>query len=102
MNFDERLDKGEFCIPQCTECKKIVWPPLEFCNSCFGAVHLKEGEFEGKIIEFSRENEQFFCMVEFENSIRIMAHITDTPEIGQTVKISNCGIKEDNYFFQVI
>ncbi|WP_297439698.1 hypothetical protein [Nitrosopumilus sp.] len=40
-------------------------------------------------------------MVEFEKSIRIMAHILSVPEIGQRVKISNCGIKNGNYFFEV-
>jgi len=102
MNFELKLNKGEFCIPECTECKKIVWPPSEFCNICFGNVVLKEGDFEGKIIEFSRQNEQYFCMVEFENTFRIMANISKTPEIGQRVKISKCGIEKGNYFFHVI
>ena len=102
MSFEDRLTQGEFCIPECNECKKIVWPPSETCSNCFGNVRLKEGDFEGKIIEFSRQKDQFFCMVEFENTIRIMAKISETPEIGRKVKISKCGIAEGNYFFQVI
>ena len=101
MNFESRLSKGQFLIPECTKCKKIVWPPMEFCNYCFGIVSLKEGDFEGKIIEFSRQNEQYFCIVEFDNVIRIMANISEIPEIGQMVKISKCGINDGNYFFQV-
>ena len=31
-----------------------------------------------------------------------MAHISTTPQIGQLVKISDCGIREGNYFFKVI
>ena len=101
MNFEEKLQNGEFCIPECNECKKIVWPPSEICNHCFGNVHLKEGDFEAKIIEFSRENDQYFCMVEFEKSIRILAHISHLPKLGQIVKITKCGIKNENYFFEV-
>jgi len=102
MNFESKLNEGNFCIPECTECKKIVWPPAKFCNYCFGIVYLKEGPFMGKIIEFSRQNEQYFCLVEFEDTIKIMANISETPKIGQIVKISKCGISKGNYFFQVI
>jgi len=101
MNFESKLSNGQFLIPECTECKKIVWPPLEFCNHCFGIVTLKDGNFEGKIIEFSRQNDQYFCMVEFEGVIRIMAKMLKIPTIGQTVKILKCGINNANYFFQV-
>ena len=34
---------------------------------------LKKEEFEGKIIEFSKQNENYFCLVEFYGSIRLMA-----------------------------
>ncbi len=101
MNFELKLSEGKFFIPECMKCKKIVWPPVEFCNYCFGIVSLKEGDFEGKIIEFSRQDKQYFCIVEFENTIRIMATISKIPEIGQKVKISKCGIKDGNYFFYV-
>ncbi|MGV7226194.1 MAG: hypothetical protein ACQ9CV_04660 [Nitrosopumilus sp.] len=102
MSFEDKLQNGEFCIPECSECKNIVWPPSGICNNCFGNVLLKKGEFEGKIIEFSRENENYFCMVEFEKTIRIMAHSLQVPKVGQTVLISNCGIKNGNYFFEII
>jgi uncharacterized OB-fold protein len=102
MSFESKLAEGKFCIPECNECKKIVWPPSEICSYCFGNVHLKEGNFEGKIIEFSRQKDQFFCMVEFEKTIRIMAIISETPEIGKNVKISKCGMSNGSYFFQVI
>ena len=101
MNFESRLSNGEFLIPKCTECKKIVWPPAEFCNHCFGIVSLEKDDFEGKIIEFSRQNDQYFCIVEFEDTIRIMANMSKTPKIGQMVKISKCGINDKSYFFHV-
>ena len=102
MSFETKLSEGIFCIPECNECKKIVWPPSEFCNHCFGIVSLTEGDFEAKIIEFSSKNEQYFCVVEFEKTFRIIATISKTPNIGQSVKISKCGISDGNYFFVVI
>ncbi len=101
MSFESKLSEGKFCIPECNECKKIVWPPSETCSHCFGNVHLKEGEFEGKIIEFSRQKDQYFCMVKFENTIRVMANMSEKPQIGKSVKISKCGLDKGSYFFQV-
>ncbi len=101
MNFEYELSKGRFSIPQCTVCKKIVWPPSEFCNYCFGKVSLKNNNFQGKIIEFSKQNDDYFCVVEFEETIRILAKIKSIPKIGQIVKISKCGINNGNYFFHV-
>jgi uncharacterized OB-fold protein len=101
MNFESDLVQGVFSIPECTVCKKIVWPPTEFCDHCFGMVSLKRGDFEGKIIEFSRQGEEYFCIVEFEKTIRVMAKISQTPKIDQIVQISKCGVNNGNYFFYV-
>ncbi len=101
MNFESELAQGKFYIPECTVCKKIVWPPTEFCDHCFGLTSLKKGDFEGKIIEFSRQNGEYFCLVEFEKTVRVLAKILKIPKIGQTVKISKCGISNGNYFFYV-
>ena len=100
MSFESELSNGKFYIPECSICKKVVWPPTEFCNSCFGAVSLKKEASEGTIIEFSRQNKQYFCLVDFDG-IRIMAKISQTPKIGQLVKISECGITHGSYFFSV-
>ena len=101
MSFESELSQGKFCIPECTVCKKVVWPPAEFCNHCLGEVSLKKGDFEGKIIEFSKQDEGYFCLVEFEKKIRIISKISQIPKIGQTVKISKCGITNGDYFFHV-
>ena len=101
MSFESDLSKGRFSIPECRSCNKIIWPPSEFCNQCFGIVTLKKGEFEGKIIEFSKQNNEYFCLVEFEKNIRVLAKILRIPEIGQKVKISKCGISNGSYFFHV-
>ena len=101
MSFETELSEGKFSIPECTVCKKIIWPPIEFCNSCYGKMTLKKGDFEGEIIEFSKQNEDYFCIVEFEKIIRIMTKMSNIPKVGQTVKISKCGIDNGNYFFHV-
>ena len=82
-------------------CKKWVWPPSEFCDRCNGETSLKKEEFEGKIIEFSRQNDDYFCIVEFYDSIRVMAKMTTCPKKDQIVRISRCGIVDGNYFFHI-
>mgnify|MGYP007112313161 FL=1 len=42
MSFEKELEKGQFCIPECTVCKKLVWPPSEFCDKCNGETSLKK------------------------------------------------------------
>jgi len=101
MSFESELSKGIFSIPECTYCNKIIWPPTDFCNRCFGTVNLKKGDFEGKVLEFSRQNDEYFCLVEFGENLRVLAKILKIPEIGQIVKISKCGISDDGYFFLV-
>ena len=102
MNFETELALGNFYIPECGKCMKVVWPPSEFCNHCFGEVLLKKKVFEGKIIEFSRKDDEYFCLVEFEKEVRVMVKTPNIPKIGQIVKILKCGISNGNYFFHVI
>ena len=101
MSFDEELAKGEFWIPQCSKCKKIVWPPTNFCDNCFGKVILKEKQKQGKIITFSKQKNEYFCVVEFEGNIKIIAKTKEEPKKNQIVEIFDCGIKDKNYFFEV-
>lgn len=102
MNFELELKKGNFIIAECIHCKKIVWPPSEFCNQCFKEVSWRKGSQEGKIIEFSKQNNEYFCLVEIENTIKIMSKLSSgIPNTGQRVKIERCGIKDDNYYFEI-
>ena len=100
MSFELELSKGIFCIPTCCKCHEVVWPPSDFCSYCLGKVVLNKGDFYGKILEFSKEND-YFCLVEFKGDIRVIAKMKHMPKIGETVKISNCGISKGNYFFEV-
>ena len=101
MSFESKLTQGEFCIPECTVCKKTIWPPVDFCKFCFTPTSLKKGDFEGIVIEFSSTDGEYFCIVEFENEIRIMAKRSDAPEIGQKVRMTKCGISDGSYFFYI-
>ena len=102
MNFESELKKGNFIIAECLDCKKIIWPPSEFCNQCFREVSWRKGSREGKVIEFSKHDKDYFCLVEIENTIKIMGKISSgTPKVGQHVKIERCGIKDENYYFEM-
>ena len=101
MNFEGGLKKGVFMIGECINCKKIVWPPSEFCNQCFNEIHWREGSNKGKIIEFSKQGDNYFCVVEFENMIKVMGNLlSGIPTLDKQVKIEKCGIKENDYFFE--
>jgi len=102
MNFEDELTRGNFTIPECSSCKKIIWPPTEFCDVCYNETHLKSGQFLGKIIEYSKQNDEYFCMVEFLDTFRLIAKMKEKPENGQIVKILKCGISNGTYFFQII
>ena len=102
MNFESELKKGNFIISECVHCQKIVWPPSEFCNQCFEEVSWRKSSHEGKIIECSKQNNDYFCLVEIENIIKIMGKIpSGIPNVGQHVKIKKCGIKDENYYFEM-
>ncbi len=102
MTFESELYKGNFTIAECDKCKKIVWPPSEFCNNCFNQVIWRKGPCEGKIIEFSKKNNEYFCLIEIENHIKVIGKMTSgIPIEGNKIKIDKCGIRENNYFFEI-
>jgi hypothetical protein len=102
MNFESELKKGNFLISECTHCKKIVWPPSEFCDQCLKENSWRECSRIGKIIEFSKKEKTYFCVSEIENSIKIIGKIVSgLPKIGKQVKIIECGITNENYFFKM-
>lgn len=101
MNVESELKKGNFVLGECTNCKKTVWPPSDYCNRCFGKIIIKKGPPEGKIIEYSKLEKNYFCLAEFEKEVKIIGKISSgIPKSNQRVKIQKCGIKDDNYFFE--
>jgi len=103
MNFESELKKGKLFIPECNQCNKIIWPPSEFCNQCLKEVSWRTSSYEGKVVEFSKQNNIYFCMVEIENSIKIIGKISSgIPNVGQHVKIEKCGIRDGSYYFELL
>jgi uncharacterized OB-fold protein len=102
LNFESELKKGNFIISECSKCKKIVWPPSEFCNLCLGNNSWRKSSGIGKIIEFSKRGNAYFCVAEIEETIRIMCDlVSEAPKIGDQIKIIKCGISNGNYFFKI-
>lgn len=100
--FENELSQGNFMISHCPSCKNVVWPPSDYCNRCLGKVIWKNSEGLGKIIEFSKKDDDFFCLAEFEGKIRIMGKLiikSGLPQIGKSVRIDSCRVEDKNYIF---
>ena len=100
--FESELKKGEFIFPECLTCMQVVWPPSDYCNLCLEKVHWKKLDRIGKILEYSKKGDVFFCLAEFEKKIRIMGKLqvySKQPEIGQKVKLEKFGVDGTNYHF---
>jgi len=102
LNFESELKKGKFLISECNHCKKIVWPPSEFCNQCLNENSWRKCSPIGTIIEFSKKENKYFCVAKFENSIKIIGEIVSgIPKVNGVVEIVDCGIMNNNYFFKM-
>jgi uncharacterized OB-fold protein len=90
--FEQELKNNNFVCSSCNQCNKLVWPPSDICNSCFGNVVWKPVKKIAKLIEFSYENEEIFCIAEFEGNIRIMGSIRNASDlkIGQSLTLVRC------------
>lgn len=102
MNFNSELKKENLIISECTNCKKIIWPPSEFCSYCLKKTVWRKCSNKGKIIEFSKLNGIYFGIIEFENNFRIMGTIVNgCPDANKMTEITECGISDGNYFLKV-
>ena len=103
MKFESELKHGRFVISECSKCKKVIWPPNEICNSCFGEAVWKDGPNQGKILEFSKKDGVYFCLVEFGEGIRFMGSLEENTnlEIGQNVKIKHFSVNDGDYSFKL-
>ena len=102
MNFDSELKKGNLIVSDCVNCKKITWPPSEFCNQCLKETSWRKCSNQGKIIEFSKQNDIYFGVIEFEKSFRMIGTIMEgNPDINKTVKVIDCGISNNEYFIKL-
>ncbi len=102
--FETELKKGNFVIGECPKCKMVIWPPSDYCSKCFENVKWKNSNSIGKLIEFSKKDNAYFCITEFEEKIRIMGslrNIEHEPKIGQKVKLERCSMTDNNYNFEL-
>lgn len=102
MTFESEIKKGNFVVTECNKCNKIIWPYSEFCKNCFNQTTVRNIKNEGKIIEYSKHQEKYFALVEFEDTIRLFGEIiTGNPSKGKIVKLEECGLKNGSYFFKL-
>ena len=101
MKFETELKKGLFMLGKCPKCDKVTWPPSDCCNICFGELKWEESSYKGKLIEFTKKNDENFCLAEIDG-VRIMGTLivnSTKPEIGSKIKLEKCGVKNGNYSF---
>lgn len=100
--FETELKKGNFVVSKCNYCDEIVWPPSNFCSKCLGDVTWEKAPITGKILEFSKSNNEYFCVVEMGESFRIIGRVkSGTPKIDQLATLQECGIRNNSYFFEM-
>ncbi len=101
--FETELKKGNFIIGECPNCEIVIWPPSEFCSKCFDNVKWRNSVNSGELIEFSKKEDSYFGIVEFEKKIRIMGSLKSRtePKIGQKTKLEKCSLEEGNYHFEM-
>ena len=103
--FETELKNGNFVIPECPACNEVIWPPSDYCSLCFGELRWRKLNRVGKILEFSRKDDTFFGLVEFEKKIRIIGTIITEqkrPDIGKMVKLDSCSRNGQNYSFNFV
>lgn len=90
--FEQELKNNNFVSSFCTKCNKLVWPPSDFCNVCFENTIWKPVSRTAKLIEFSSNHGEIFCIAEFEDTIRVMGSINTSSElkIGQLLDLIKC------------
>ena len=90
--FEQELQNNNFVCSFCSKCNKLVWPPSDLCNSCFGPILWRQVNKTAKLIEYSHDGRDCFCIAEFEGSIRIMGSIKNATnlKIGQPLTLVHC------------
>lgn len=102
--FEEELKKNNLVCSQCEKCKKIVWPPSDFCNKCFGDVIWKPLNRTARLIEFSCKGDEYFCIAEFEGNIKVMGRIENPSnlQVGQYLILEKCDFDgKERFVFRI-
>ena len=102
MNFKTEINKGNLVTSWCTSCHHTVWPPSEFCDICLGDIIWKRPSMYGKIVEYSKVDGGYSCIINMDDSFTILGRVEKTPKIGQKVKLHKCGIHDGTCFFDMM
>ena len=101
MNFESEIRQGRLVVSKCDACKVTVWPPSGFCSRCLGMTSWKDAQAAGTVLEYSKKDESYFCVVEMHDSFRVIGRVASgTPKIGQKAELQKCGIRDGAYFFE--
>ncbi|MDX1596026.1 MAG: hypothetical protein R3327_03710 [Nitrosopumilaceae archaeon] len=63
----------------------------------------RDGKKQGKLLEFSKKNLQYFCVAEFENKIKLFGEVVEgTPRQNASVELKECDMVDESYLFKMI
>jgi len=98
--FQNELVKGNLVISKCVKCNKNVWPVNDFCDNCFSKVTWVTGSRSARIIEYSKQNNNWFCLVETDDHIKMLGKLKSDiePKIRQKVLLDECFFDKKPYF----
>ncbi|MDE1764129.1 MAG: hypothetical protein KGH88_07770 [Thaumarchaeota archaeon] len=102
--FEQELKSDNFVCSECTKCQKLVWPPSEYCNKCFGIVTWRKVSRDATLLEYSCKNGEYFCVAEIEGQIRIIGKISNPSEIkiGQNLTLERCDYEgSEKFIFKI-
>lgn len=103
--FEQGLKNNNFVCSACSRCEKMVWPPNDYCDKCFGEVYWRQVSRDAILLEYSHRNGELFCVAEFEGQIRVIGTILSSAdlEIGQKLTLEKCGFDGNEIFiFKII
>jgi len=94
--FEAELKNNNFVCSECVKCNRLVWPPSDLCNKCFGDVVWRPVSKKATLVEFSGKGEKRFCIGEFENSIRVFGTLEGNSDLiqGQNLRLKYCNYDE--------
>lgn len=101
MNYTDKSN-GSLLTSMCKKCNLAVWPPNKICSRCLGPTEYEECAKDGRIIEFSKKEDVYFCIAEFSQGVRIMGRLYSkmTPKIGQTIQLTKAEPYNGGYNFE--
>ena len=60
--FETELKAGNFVTSECSHCKKIVWPPSDYCDYCFKEVNWRKVSENGQLLNYQEKKTMFSAL----------------------------------------